>query len=97
MTDKLPIFNGPPPLPDTLEDAHRVIGLLWEELKRLVAHAETLAARIEELEEKLKSDSNNSARPPSQDRMKGRTDQVKRKASGRKKGGQPGHVHHARE
>ena len=97
MTEKLPALNGPPPLPDTLEDAHRIIGLLWDELKRLMAHVEAQAARITELEEKLNGNSGNSSTPPSQDRMKGHADQGQRKSSGRKKGGQPGHVHNARE
>ena len=91
-------------MPDTLEDAHRVIGLLWGELKDMASRVEKLsaevarqAAPIEELEERLKHDSSNSSKPPSQDRMKGRPDQGKRKSSGRKKGGQPGHVHNVRE
>jgi transposase len=92
------MFKGPPPLPDTLEDAHRVIGLLWEDLKRLAAVVERQSARIEELEEKLGCNSANSSTPPSQDRMKGGGDgKPGRKPSGRKKGGQPGHPHPARE
>ena len=97
MSDKHLALKGPPPLPDTLEAAHRVIGFLWGELKRLAGQVETQAARIEELEEKLKSDSSNSSTPPSLDRMKGRGEKGKPKSSGRKKGGQPGHVHNARE
>lgn len=104
MTDQFLALQGPPPLPDTLEDAHRVIGLLWGELKDMASRVEKLsaevarqAAPIEELEERLKHDSSNSSKPPSQDRMKGRPDQGKRKSSGRKKGGQPGHVHNVRE
>jgi hypothetical protein len=62
------MFKGPPPLPDTLEDAHRVIGLLWEELKRLAAVVERQSARIEELEEQLNCNSANSSTPPSQGR-----------------------------
>ncbi len=96
MTDKLPTFNGPPPLPDTLEDAHRIIIFLWDELRRLAAQIEKQAARIEELEEKLKCDASNSSTPPSRDRMKGRAEKEKRVGSGRKKGGQPGHGHNAR-
>jgi transposase len=96
MIDKFLALQRPPPLPDTLEDAHRVIGLLWDDLKQLAAEVEKQARRIEELEEKLDCDSSNSSTPPSQDRMKGRTDKGKPKPSGRKKGGQPGHVHNAR-
>ena len=74
MTEKLPALNGPPPLPDTLEDAHWVMGLLWDELKRLMAHVEAQAARLTELEEKLNGHAGHSSTPPSQDRMKGRAD-----------------------
>ena len=89
-------------MPDTLEEARRVIGLLWGDVKHLAALVEKLSVRIEELEEKLNCNSGNSSTPPSQDRMKGRTDREedgkpKRKQSGRKKGGQPGHAHNARE
>ena len=97
MADKLPTFAGPPPLPDTLEDAHKVVAVPWDELRKLAAIVEAQALRIEELEEKLNADSGNSSKPPSQDRMKGGTSKEKRQSSGRKKGAQPGHVHHTRE
>lgn len=59
-----------------------------------------LESRLAELEEKLSAyevvkDSSNSSKPPSQDLVK-RT-QSRRKASGKKSGGQPGHQGHSLE
>jgi transposase len=61
----------------------------------LRARFESLEQRIAELEERLGKDSTNSSKPPSSD-----PPSVKRRppapASGRKRGGQPGHRHHPR-
>jgi transposase len=55
-----------------------------------------LAERVEELELRLKRDSGNSSQPPSQDppwrERRGRS-----RGTGRKRGGQPGHVGHGRK
>ena len=56
---------------------------------------EQLVARIGELEERLRQNSQNSSRPPSSDAPAGRRPET-RAPSGRKPGGQPGHEGHQR-
>jgi transposase len=74
----------PLPVPSTLEEALVVIA--------------QMAARIEVLEEKLRKSSSNSSKPPSSDGPARKAKQKsKKKRSGRKPGGQPGHVKHERE
>ncbi|WNV06897.1 DUF6444 domain-containing protein [Candidatus Methylospira mobilis] len=73
-----------------MEDPHKVIAVLWDELIKLIAIVEAQALRIAKLEEKLNADSGNSSKPPSQDRMKGGTSKEKRQSSGRKKGAAAG-------
>lgn len=50
-----------------------------------------LEARIEELEKRLNMNSSNSSKPPSSDGLKRKTKSLRRKNTGRKPGGQPGH------
>jgi transposase len=83
MSDSPPI---PEPLWDTVPpEAQAAIGALLTTLQR----------RIAELEERVNKDSTNSSKPPSSD-----PPSVKRRpptpASGKKRGGQPGHRHHPR-
>jgi transposase len=83
MTDQPPL---PQAIWDTLSpDAQAAVTVLVQSFER----------RIAELEERLGKDSTNSSRPPSSD-----PPSVKRRppapASGRKRGGQPGHRHHSR-
>lgn len=89
-TSPLPTAETTPPLPETLEEAHRVIERLWEELGRL-------KEQLEEWEERVGQDSSNSSLPPSRDRLKGRKEAVKKAPSNRKRGAQPGHGRQARE
>jgi len=78
----------PPARPKTLEEALALNDLL-------LAYIRKLEARIEELEHRLNQNSHNSSRPPSSDppnvaRL------PKKRRSGRKPGGQPGHEGHQR-
>lgn len=50
-----------------------------------------LEARIAELEKRLNMNSSNSSKPPSSDGLKRKTKSLRRKNTGRKPGGQPGH------
>jgi transposase len=79
-----------PPLPQTLWDT-----LLPEAQAAVTAVVQSLEQRIAELEERLHKNSTNSSRPPSSD-----PPSVKRRppapASGKKRGGQPGHRHRPR-
>jgi len=75
-----------------------VVGVLLALSARLEAQDAQLAAlaeRVEELEQRLKRDSSNSSLPPSHDPpwlgKRGRS-----RGTGRKAGGQPGHVGHGR-
>ena len=76
-------------------DRELAVGLLLrlEELvdanQRLVEANERLEARVAELERRLSRNSRNSSLPPSQDPPS--APRPKRSASGRKRGGQPGH------
>src|SRR3954447_13329198 len=79
-----------PPLPQTLWDT-----LSAEAQGAVLGLVETFERRIAELEERVNKNSTNSSRPPSSD-----PPSVKRRpptpASGKKRGGQPGHRHHPR-
>lgn len=82
--DALDVTIPPPPVAQTLEEANEIIARLYQ--------------RIVELEARLSANSTNSSRPPSSDAL---WSKGKRKPpsgpSGRKAGGQPGHVGRARE
>jgi transposase len=79
-----------PPLPPAIWDT-----LSPDAQAAVTALARSFERRIAELEERLGKDSTNSSKPPSSD-----PPSVKRRppapASGRKRGGQPGHRHHSR-
>jgi len=60
---------------------------LEERLAQALQENQQLKLRIEELEEKLKTNSKNSSKPPSQDPYRKKS---KRARSERKQGGQPG-------
>jgi transposase len=79
-----------PPLPQTLWDT-----LSPEAQGAVLGLVETFERRIAELEERVNKNSTNSSKPPSSD-----PPSVKRRpptpASGKKRGGQPGHRHHPR-
>ena len=51
-----------------------------------------LEARIEELEKRLNMNSSNSSKPPSSDGLKRKTKSLRNTNTGRKPGGQPGHI-----
>jgi transposase len=68
-------------LPQTVPECHAVIAQLLE--------------RVKLLEERVNLDSNNSSKPPSSDGP-GKLNRSQRRASGRKRGAQPGHKGHAR-
>ena len=58
---------------------------------RLEARVEQLVARVAELEKRLNMNSSNSSKPPSSDGLKRKPKSLRRKNTGRKPGGQPGH------
>lgn len=82
-------LSQPPPQVKTLEEGQALINVLWSMLREQ-------EKRIEVLEEKLNTNSSNSSKPPSPDQGK-RKSSKPHAASGRKAGGQPGHVGRARE
>jgi transposase len=51
-----------------------------------------LEARVAELEKRLNMNSSNSSKPPSSDGLKRKTKSLRPKNTGRKPGGQPGHI-----
>ncbi len=82
-------MTDPPPLPQAIWDT-----LSPDAQVAVTALVQTFERRIAELEERLGTNSTNSSKPPSSD-----PPSVKRRppapASGRKRGGQPGHRHHS--
>ncbi len=93
----------PPPPPQTLEDAYKIIVALWHEVGSLreenAALREENAAltqKVSDLEEKLRTDSSNSSKPPSSDPPSSGKKKRKKKDR-RKSGGQPGHQGRTRE
>jgi transposase len=83
-------FTGPPPQAKTLDEAQVIINQLWLYLR-------THSARIEALEERVRTNSMNSSKPPSSDMGRGKKKgKRKRSKPGRKAGGQPGHEGKAR-
>lgn len=79
-------IQQPPPRARTLEEAQTMINELWL-LVRELSH------RVDELEEKLRTDSRNSSKPPSADPHR---PPVSKPPTGRKRGAQPGHSGKAR-
>ena len=81
-------------LPDLgkLSDAQKdaLIVELFGLVKKLSGEVERLRRRVEELEGRLKKDSHNSSKPPSAEGL--RKPKSQRKSSGKKPGGQKGHL-----
>src|SRR5713101_4609303 len=90
-------FSQPAPRAKTLEEAQEIIDLLWSMLGELSKRVEGQSKRIEELEERLRTNSQNSSKPPSMDGRGGKKVKQKKAKSKRKPGGQPGHEGKARE
>lgn len=82
-------LKSPPPQPSSLEEAQVMIEALWGRLSEALE-------RIEQLEEQLDTDSNNSSKPPSSDSPQKRANRRKKPRSSRSRGGQPGHAKHER-
>ena len=72
-------------------DARSFIVAQKEEIERLRSQLTTLAAELASLREKIGRSSRNSSKPPSSDGPDGFKPSERRKSSGRKRGGQPGH------
>jgi len=93
-------YTQPPPRVKTLEEAHELIDVLWTlcaeipKLKQRIEDQQQLIEaqqkRIEDLEEKLNTNSDNSSKPPSSDHFK--SSKKKKNKSKRNRGGQPGHT-----
>lgn len=71
----------------------QLVGTLAEQVERLTAQVSELRAENEELRGRLGTDSHNSSKPPSSDGPGSKPHpKSRREPSGRKPGGQPGHV-----
>ncbi len=81
--------------PTTLAEARVVIEQLLKIIAEQQAGIAALEARVADLEERLRQNSQNSSRPPSADAPEVRRPAT-RAPSGRKPGGQPGHEGHQR-
>jgi len=91
-------FSQPAPQAKTLEEAQEIINVLWSVLGELSKRVEAQSKRIEELEERLRTNSKNSSKPASADGIgRKKKDKRKKSKSGRKAGGQAGHEGKGRE
>lgn len=82
--------SQPSPKPQTLEEAQRVIDLLWTMLGKL-------DVQVQALQEKSRTNSSNSSKAPSSDIARSNKAAAGRKKSGKKQGAQPGRVGKSRE
>jgi transposase len=79
-----------PPFPPELWEYTPVA--VREYIRTLEARVAALEATVQQLLERLQQDSHNSSRPPSSDLPQALGKRVRRGPSGRKRGGQPGHL-----
>lgn len=91
-------FTQPAPRAKTLEEAQEIIDLLWSMLGELSKRVASQSKRIADLEERLRTNSKNSSKPPSSDRNGGKKKGKGKKGKNKRKaGGQPGHEGKGRE
>ena len=88
-------FSKPAPQAKNLEEAQEIIEVLWKALGELHASHQALTLKVIELKEKLKTNSNNSSKPPSADLFKAKKRKKKYHGAGKnnvsKQGAQLGH------
>ena len=87
-------FTQTSPKPESLDECHQVIDGLWKEIKQYQNKCEDLSKTLENAEEKLKTHSRNSSKPPSSDMHKKKKERrypKSRKKSTKKQGAQRGH------
>lgn len=93
-----PSPSEPPRAPATLEEAAQLIAALFGQVQELLQQNGALRERVQELEERLKTNSNNSSKPPSTDSIWSKPKPGKPGSKERRKrGGQPGHPGKRRE
>jgi len=94
-------FTQPPPRPDTIDQCFDLIETLWVMIGEHQANAVKVAQDLEHANEKLKTNSRNSSKPPSQDpnatKKRNTRRYSNRKKSNRKQGAQPGHTGRGRK
>jgi transposase len=78
----------------TYEELVSLVQNLNQQLKEALLTIEKLSAEVVALKEKLNTNSSNSSTPPSQDPYR---KTIKKKPTGRKQGGQPGHRRNTRQ
>lgn len=76
---------------------NQVAALIKNEPAAAIELMMSLLERVEELERQIGRSSRNSSLPPSRDSPEQRKQRPKKKGSGRKRGGQPGHPGTSRE
>jgi len=87
-------FTQPPPKPESLDKCYQVIEDLWETMKQDREKYNNVSKTLENAEEKLKTNSSNSSKPPSTDIHKKKQERrypKSRKKSTKKQGAQRGH------
>lgn len=87
-------FTQTSPKPESRDDCHQVIDGLWEAIKQCQNKCDELSKTLENTEEKLKTNSGNSSKPPSSDihkKKQARRYPKSQKKSPKKQGAQRGH------
>ena len=95
MSNKVSLLRKPEISIENLPQSQQEVDLMWQEILDLRTEVVQLRKKNESLEEKIRTNSKNSSKAPSQDPHKKKI--IKKKKSKRKQGAQNGHQGKSKE